>query len=195
MRLIEFLKQSAITEETPVSFVRMPLYYLGGSIQEYNNYRCTGLFESLMLNEAAISRYLPMIEVFKKIDEWFPVAQYDDAKDKLDWAMSVLKREDRITWFMRIYKAKLLNDLTNTKLLDDPMLDDRIKFITKEAKRAIGKLEKLYGSEAYVAMREIDSRTFYAHMEHTMSMNIPKAVATVWGNQMPQDLIDALHYY
>jgi hypothetical protein len=192
MRLLEMFTEIQPVDEAPVGFTRIPLFYLGGSVKDYTNYVSTGLFESLMLNEAAISRYTPMIQVFAEIDSWdiYHKKHFDSAKDDLDWAMRVLKREDRITWFMRLAKAKLLDGLMNTAVPDNPNQEKQTAYLTKEHKKAFGKLAKLYkGDDAYIAIREMNSRTFYANMEHAMSMNIPKVDATVWGSQMPHDLL------
>jgi hypothetical protein len=192
MRLIEFIQQPEPAPEAPLGFTRVPLFYLGGSVKDYTNYVSTGLFESLMLNEAAISRYTPMIQVFAEIDSWdvYHKKHFDTAKGDLEWAMRVLKREDRITWYMRLDKAMLLDGLMNTAVPDNPNQEKQIAYITKEHRKAFGKLAKFYnGDDANIAMREMNSRTFYANMEHAMSMNIPKVDATVWGSQMPHELL------
>lgn len=199
MRLIEFLEPTEALVEDTGSYVRIPLFHLGGSYQDYASYRSERLMESLTLNEAAIDRYAEMLNVFKTLDEWartytsLPDNSYNQGMEHLEWAMRTLKREDRIVWYMRLRKGMMLASLAMApQSIDDENAKQEIfNFINKEYNKIKGKLTKSFGSstEAEMAMNQIDNHTFATRIEHYLSMGIDKIDKTVWKDQTPTELL------
>lgn len=189
MRLLEFLNHKSLDNKNEWHR-RIPLYYLGGSYSDYAGFRTSKILESI-LNEAAIDRYLPMIKVFEQIDQMgIGDDLYTSAKARLDWAMSVLKRDDRIVWYMRIVKFSLLQRAMNTiSVIQFTLPADHMSLVTKEYNKANGKLSKIYQPDLVktVAYRA-DRGTFTHPMEHFLSMGIPKIDQTVWKDQTPWDI-------
>lgn len=75
----------------PMNPKRIPIQYLEGSLFEYNDYLKRVQNDGMPLMEAAIDRYLPMIEMFKTLDEFKESRDrisnyYDNAKENLDWS-------------------------------------------------------------------------------------------------------------
>lgn len=194
MRLIEFLQQHTAVPETTVNRRRIPLWYLGGSYEDYASFRTNRVFESVMLNEAAIDKYSPAIAVFQKIDEFYSGTRHvyhDTAMKELQWAMQVMQREDRIVWYMRFVKLHLLNQAaaqTPPPETENPQAV--IDFIGKQRSKHLGKMRKAYGDDHTAAnyAKEVMTPNTKEFLGHAFSMNVPKINATVFGSQSPDDI-------
>lgn len=189
MRLLELI--TSISNTDNIVYGKIPLYYLGGSYRDYQDGR---IHNATRLVEAAIDKYLPMVEIFKTIDQWgedsgIGNAWFQTIKDKLDWAIRVLQREDRIIWYMRIVKAYYLSDVQQLVMDSDRSTPEQKGFIAKEYNKVLSKLRKMNTNDAVTDIfRQVLSNDFQLILQHYMGMNIPKINATVWTYQSPIDI-------
>lgn len=192
MRLLELFSVTSRTGQMP----SVPLWYLGGSYNDYIGYET----ESLMLYEANINRFLPMIDVFRKIDEFGMAAGignnwYNRTKKRLNWVLDNLRREDRIVWYMRIFKAVIMVEILNEMQTSGVRpTDEQRVYVQKVANASINKLKSIYGSNTQRIMDSMTTNTMTANrinetLAHMMGMRIPKIEQTVWDKQTPDELI------
>jgi hypothetical protein len=198
MRLTEFLKPKEPVRSTVYGTrsVPIPMWVLESDSATYEQFLIQRKLDSMALLEAAIDRYRPMIEVFRKIDNMgldagLGNAWHMGATKALDWAMTVLKREDRVVWYLRFYKYNTLMKLATMPVQEVARQKEIIDFINKEFDRAKAALRKATGADdsQLWEVRGAPHQTFHTQMEHFLSMGIPQINQITWGSQMPNDLL------
>jgi len=206
MRLTEFLQPAPVVAPPTMGVreVPIPMWVLEGSDADYEAFLVKRRLNTIAstLTEAAIDRYRPMLEVFRKIDGMSPTntisgnSWHDIATKQLNWAMTVLKREDRIVWFLRLLKVMYLGMIASKPVADGPQQAEIINFINKEYARAKAGVNKAIGGKVdddavYAAEQIKNLNQFQTDMEHFMSMDIPQIQQTTWGPQLPRDLMQS----
>lgn len=199
MRLLEFL-QPIISSPRHSSYhmVKIPMWVLESDRTTYDRFTAKRLTESFMLQEGALDRYKTMINVFAQIDQMgekigMKTDYYTKALEELEWAMQVLRREDRIIWYMRLVKANLITKVAHTPVNKVPENQVLIDFIIKEQDKAMGKLQKVYGGSADAELNRFyhGSRTLREQFIHFMSLGLPGINNVQWNNQTQSQLFDA----
>lgn len=119
-----------------------------------------GFFREIAsLNEGAMDRYM---QIFNGLPN------QDALKDELTWARRVLKRDDRVMWFLRWVKVRALNELLTSYGPADPENPEAHAKIEKAATKANTEMAKRAGI-APEAVRNMAERTDSSQWRRTMS--------------------------
>ena len=124
----------------------------------------------------------------------------------IDWAMRVLKKQDKIIWYLRFVKVSIISDLagalwryaqeqgTADMLNADPPHPMMVAAgkLQDMKNKAIAQLSKKMGftsDEAYSAVADAENSRFKRKMEHFMSLNIAAIEEYVFSNQTPRQIL------
>jgi hypothetical protein len=122
-------------------------------------------------------KYEEMFNAIKGDERWMPFVQ-----DQLAWAKKVLKKNDRIVWFLRMIRIGILKQLVQ---------DDKSKWESAYQKAIAG------ADNAFVidAIDMIESgnymNSFKRNIEHYLSLGLKGIDEVVWAKQNPTQLYDA----
>lgn len=134
------------------------------------------------LDEGAKDRYAQMFQAFED-----DVRQ--EAMKVLDWAMKKLRREDRVIWYLRLYRINLLQTLLRTGKIEDDKKPKMEKTLEKWVREVAAKSGESV-NEVRVSAAEIKTKT--RDLEHIASMfpTVQKMDAYQWGSQSVTKLVD-----
>lgn len=97
---------------------------------------------------------------------------------QITWARSALKRDDRITWYLRFVKVSLVNDFQ-----DGPIREREYQRLLKTT--GIADLESMRNAAAAIV-----SSRFQNSMDHFLSLPIHEIQELVWDRQDHGDIMD-----
>lgn len=121
-------------------------------------------------------------EAIRKLSPNFS-GQYDN---HVTWAMSTLKKQDRIVWYLRLVKFAYLNKWWES-FKDSPDVPDEIKSSTQ---RELNKMKSATGLSTPPNLPTIKNA-----LEHFLSMDIHKIQNHVFKKESPDQLMDVFQEY
>lgn len=144
-----------------------------------------------VLVEAAIDRYMQMFQQFEKL---LPGVFTTDIKMNLNWAMTILKRNDRIVWYLRWVRPMIIGNgiYRGYKIEDNPLrheIDKKLEQWCKKEWINLGKRVGLSEQQASNASESAYSNRFRSNIEHFLSLQLPKMDQIVWDKQTPEQLL------
>lgn len=141
------------------------------------------LFEYMaMLDEGAKDRYAQMFQ------NAMGLGFDDDIQEAIEYVRRVLKREDRIIWYLRLYKIALLQAITkNDKVGQD--IKPKIEKALDKAARDLAAKSQSNVNQVLSDARAL--RTYRTQIDHFASLfdAIPKLNDLQWSAQNPASLI------
>lgn len=130
------------------------------------------------LLEGKKSQYMAMMP------EWMP-GQYIRAwKNQVSWARSVLQREDRIIWFLRLAKQDILIDCIQW-LQSKPTIENNL---WRKVNKALNKLDKAIEVGSGKTFYKLPLNTIVRRLHHYLSLPIPKIQDYIFEWQSPTDV-------
>lgn len=159
--------------------------------------RLIEFLNTVNLFEAAKDRYaqmftnlIPMFnEIGKEHEYETTVNQY------IDWAMSTLKKEDKIIWFLRFAKVSLLDHMAKPSspetLRMNPGWAEKAEKFKLVYQKAVNQLAKKMGVSPDSAAGSAELATsdrFKRQMDHFMSLELPALEQYVFSNQSPEQI-------
>lgn len=141
------------------------------------------LFEYMaMLDEGAKERYAQM---FQNV---MGLGYDDDIQEAIEYVRRVLKREDRIIWYLRLYKVALLQSIMKNSNVEQDIKPS----VQKALDKAVRDLAAKSGSNANQVLSDARAlRTYRAQIDHFASLfdTIPKLNELQWAAQAPASLM------
>ena len=154
--------------------------------------RLLTLFETITLLEAAKDRYaepfqslLPIGQAINKEHE-----MSTEINEEITWAMRVLKKQDKIVWYLRLYKVALMLRLIDmgASAMDNQMFETLRRGYFKLIKQMTGKMG-IDQSTLERTSQQATSTDFRRRMEHFMSLGLPSLENYVFSWQTPDQII------
>lgn len=141
--------------------------------------------------------YAAILESKQRYEQMFQVLSgkgLDREIDKeIEFARFILKREDRIVWYLRMAKIKLFSNAINTPTLD---ATDKVSIqkALDESAREIAAKTRSNTNQIISDARVLD--TYKTSFKHFASLfeSIPKLNALQWQNQRLVELLDQLRH-
>lgn len=143
------------------------------------------LTEAQDLTENAKKRYQ---QIFQNIYPLLPQQAQQRVNEYIDWARKVLKKDDRVVWYLRYIRVFFLGEL----LKNNPEDAQLAKTHQKDVNRL---MQQGQMSEQQVELNsgQVATNRFQQTLEHYLiEMEIPKAQEVVFGWKTPQQIIDEL---
>lgn len=166
-----------------------------------------GLIKALLsetfLSEGARDRYAQMLQFFPEVDRMLGLDPTEKggwtwaANNQLHWAMRVLKRSDRITYYLKWLRAAFMDEVKSSRewsMLKDPESRGKILSIDKKVQGSIRKShpnvtdKNLKDEKAFVSNGQFRNR-----ITHYLSMGINRIEETTWGDDLPVEMINRFH--
>lgn len=99
--------------------------------------------------------------------------------EQINWAMNVLKKQDRITWYLKILKGSILS----MAVYQNDMPEDLKKIVDKD-------MVKLNATMPNINWKAININTLKSQLEHYLSLNLPAIEQIVFNKQNPHEIIN-----
>lgn len=214
MRLTELFQKKQAVKSTRSNRI-IPLWVLESDRATYDRWIAHDMFDRVTLTEALIDKYRQSLSVVGRLEEQvrqqlgrdYPGNVTADAEADLLWAVQVLKKQDRIVWYLRFVKAGALDALyfnsnqsvsitykNNHPDADLNVLTPLFDAISKEIKKAKANLAKMGFTEDDLLKVTAD-RAFKRTIHHFLNTPARKIQELVWDRQKPQELLKTFHAY
>lgn len=151
--------------------------------------RLLEFLNTVNLFEAAKDRYAQMFDNLRDIfiDAGEGQTFQKEVNDNITWAMTHLKKQDKVIWYLRLVKISILARMAQTATEEEPK-----QLFTALAEKAANQLAKKMGTspmQVISAAEDATSRRFIRQMEHFMSLGLPAIDAYVFNMQSPGEII------
>lgn len=150
------------------------------------------LFSDIILEAQNYNQMFSKILEISKLLE--PNAQdhiQTDIEENISWAKSVLKKNDRIIWFLRLIKLHWAERLNQTRFqnADPEKIAEVSRILTKE-------IETLRAKAKVNSYREYQLSNIIRSLEHFLSLDrVSKIQNYTWSNESPADLLGIFREY
>lgn len=109
--------------------------------------------------------------------------------NEVNWALTTLKKQDRIVWYLRFVKAQMLSVLVH---YSDPAFVLKNRDLIDLAKKELKKFQNTFppGELVDMQLKRLNLTTLKSSLEHYLSLNLPGIEKIVWGKQDPPQLVN-----
>lgn len=129
-------------------------------------------YEDMFKSVFEIAQYLPSEQQINHV--------VNNVNEDIKWAKKILKKNDRIVWYLRVVKYRWLKQLNNLSQTD---VQKVLPIINKE----MNKLNKFPYIEK--SLNQVQNPPFIRKIEHFLSLPVDKIKNYVWSNQTSAELI------
>lgn len=130
-------------------------------------------------------------EVIKFLDENAADHVREDIDQNISWARTVLKKNDRVVWFLRLIKLHWLERLNNMRFAS--VEPEKVLEISNILKREIDITKSKANVGSY---REYQLSNIIRSLEHFLSLDrVSKIQNHTWRNESPSDLLGIFREY
>lgn len=162
--------------------------------------RLLKFFETVTLFEAAIDRYLQpferIIQLANELDPAKGEAMAQWANTEASWAISTLRKDDKIQWYLRFAKAYLLHKLYVHAEMVAGERDPSKAPVAQQVERAYQKFASTMSKKMGIAVTDVPvygeqvsyKSDFKRRMEHFMSLDLDGIENTILSWQKPQEV-------
>ena len=159
--------------------------------------RLVEFFNAVSLFEAAKDRFAQM---FTNLTPMFAEIGKErefetEVNNEISWAMRVLRKQDKITWYLRFVKVGLLGRMSDAAS-SDPDEEVRqnaytmfLSTFTKALEQLMRKMGISDDHQMRMIVNNVLTRGFKQKMEHYMSLELPAIEAYTFSNQTPDQII------
>lgn len=132
-----------------------------------------------------------IFDVAKNLDQNAEDHIREDIEQNISWAKSVLKKNDRIVWFLRLIKLHWLERLNSMRFTN--VEQDKVLEISKILKREIDITKSKSNVNSY---RDYQISNVVRSLEHFLSLDrVSKIQNHTWSNESPNNLLGIFRGY